>query len=330
MALDNIVVSDPNRVSAATDNADGCYLQRAHCPCCGASVTQARRKAASSPPAETLDLASHGRFLSGYTNQRVFFTYFQCNRCGAQFCPIYYTQSQLDRLYSRQAENMADVPLEARRRTQADYARLLKRYSRMSGSFLEIGADIGLFAQYCAEHGEFEHFWLYEPNCDVHAKLADNFRGRSFTIGEKKFRGADVPASSLSTAVLIHVLDHLLDPRSLLQDIAASMEQGGILFVVTHDCASLLARLLGSRWPPYTLQHPLLFSPNSVSRLLESCGFEVVEVVKSYNYFPAFHFARAACAILGLPASWLPTWQMPLIGVKLGNIATVARKIGRR
>lgn len=308
------------------DDPVGNYLHIESCPCCGAPAASARPRVASSPPAETVSPERHGQFLSGYTSERLFFTYFECASCSGRFCPIYYRQSQLDGLYGRQAENMASVPLTARKRTQDDYIRLLRRHSRMAGNFLEIGPDIGLFASTFANGGSFEQFWLYEPNREVHQSLAANFRGRSHSISAEIFRAADVPPQSVSTAVMIHVLDHLLRPADFLQEIRASLEPGGVLFIVTHDCGSMLARVLGRRWPPYTLQHPQLFSQRSIATLLQTNGFEVVETVKTTNYFPLPFLMRAALTVFGLPERLVPEGTVPLLGLKLGNIGTIARK----
>ena len=302
------------------------YLSIELCPCCGAPASRAERRVASSPPAETLSPKHHGNFLSGYTTARVFFTYCECPDCSVRFCPTYYRQSQLDGLYGRQAENMVSVPFAARKRTQDDYVRLLSRHSRMAGNFLEIGPDIGLFASSFARAGSFEHFWLYEPNRDVHRSLADNFSEFSHTIRAGIFRASDVPAQSVSTAVMIHVLDHLLEPTKFLAEIRESLEPGGVIFIVTHDCGSLLARALGRRWPPYTLQHPQLFSRRSIATLLRSSGFEVIESVKTTNYFPLPFLMRAAFTVLGMPERLVPMASKPLVGIKLGNIATLARK----
>jgi 2-polyprenyl-3-methyl-5-hydroxy-6-metoxy-1,4-benzoquinol methylase len=273
-----------------------------------------------------LSAERHGAFLSGYTQARVFFTYFECAKCSALFCRTYYPQSQLDGLYGRQAENMVSVPLPARKRTQEDYVRLLRRHSRMAGNFLEIGPDIGLFASSFARSGSFDHFWLYEPNREVHQSLADNFRGLNYTIKDGIFRASDVPAQSVSTAVMIHVLDHLLKPAEFLREVRASLEPGGVILIVTHDCASLLARVLGRRWPPYTLQHPQLFSRRSIATLLQASGFDVVETVKTTNYFPLPFLMRAALTVSGLPEGLIPAGEAPLVGLKLGNIGTIARK----
>ena len=314
------------RSTQGGDTSSRDYLSVELCPCCGAPAGKAEPRIASSPPAETLPPERHGNFLSGYTNARVFFTYFECGDCGAMFCRTYYRQSQLDGLYGRQAENMVSVPLQARKRTQEDYIRFLRRHSRMAGNFLEIGPDIGLFASACAKVGSFDHYWLYEPNREVHQSLAANFQGLSHTINAGIFRAADVPAQSVSTVVMIYVLDHLLRPAEFLREIGASLEPGGVIFIVTHDCASPLARVLGRRWPPYTLQHPQLFSQRSIATLLQTSGFEVLESIKTTNYFPLPFLIRGGLSVFGLPERLVPMGARPLIGLKLGNIGTIARK----
>jgi SAM-dependent methyltransferase len=279
---------------------------------------------ASSPPAETLSIADHGRFLSGFSAKRVFFSYHQCASCGLLYCPTYYTQEQLDRLYGRQAENMAEVPLRARQLTQAGYVQLVARHSPMDGGFLELGADIGLFAEQCVDGAHFEKLWLYEPNVAVHDELRRRIGNRDVVIRSASFAAADVPATSVSTCALIHVLDHLLEPRAMLEEIRRCLQPNGVVLVVTHDCASPLAGLLGRRWPPYTLQHPQLFSRRSLRRTLERAGLEVLEIARVRNFFSITHLMRAGLSTLGLP-SRLPEWPRPLLGLPLGNIAAIAR-----
>jgi len=305
------------------------YLRRSRCPCCGKDFGASRPVVASQPPAEGLTIAEHGRFLSGYSAKRVFFSYYRCESCGVLFCPTYYTQAQLERLYGRQAENMAEVPVETRRLTHAEYVRLTIRHSPMDGGFLELGADIGLFAEQCVELGRFDKLWLYEPNVTVHDELRRRIGPRNAVIRSDSFAATDVPAESVSTAALIHVLDHLLEPRAMLENVRRCLQPNGVVLVVTHDCASPLARLLGRRWPPYTLQHPQLFSRQSLRRTLEHAGLEVLEIVGVRNFFSATHLMRAGLAIFGLPDA-LPDWRRPVLGLPLGNMAAVARNSGSR
>jgi SAM-dependent methyltransferase len=280
----------------------------------------------SSPRAEDIDFDRHGKFLSGYVPYRVFFTYLRCGQCDAYYCPLYYSAEQLRVLYERQAENMADVPVGSRGRTQAGYVDILRRHSAMAGGFLEIGADIGLFAEACLRAGQFDRLWLCEPNRNVHQQLERRFADRDATVLGEMSPAAAVPPGSISTAVMIHVLDHVPDPRAMLRDVQRTLEPGGVLMIVTHNVRSRLARLLGRRWPPFTLQHPHLFSPRAMRSLVTSSGFEVLEIVRTTNYFPVTFLMRAALTVCGLPAKWIPEQWGPDIGVQLGNICTLARR----
>ena len=307
---------------------DDSYLRRDHCPCCGDGVQRSRLAVASNPPAEALPISDHGYFLSGYSANWIFFSYHRCDSCGLLYCPTYYTQSQLDRLYNRQAENMAEVSLDARRYTQAGYVRLVTRHSAMNGGFLELGADIGLFAEQCAQIGTFEKLWLYEPNLSVHDQLRSRVGKHDTTIRSENFSPDDLPARSVSTSALIHVLDHLLEPKARLDEIRRCLQPNGVILIVTHDCSSPLAKLLGRRWPPYTLQHPQIFSRHSLRQTLQHTGLDVLEVTSVRNFFPIMHLVRAGLAILGSSAT-LPDWPTPLLGLPLGNIAAVARNTAR-
>lgn len=302
------------------------FLVRSRCPCCNSQLSSKGKRIASIPPAETLSAAEHGRFLSGYTAHRVFFTYAECRECFSFFCPVYYPEEELRLLYAHQSENMAEAPLAARRRTQEGYARFLMSQSRRGGNFLEIGADIGLMADACAREGDFSRFTLYEPNVEVHKELRDRFEGRDVEVRTRSLEPGDLPQKSVSTAAMVHVLDHLPEPVVALKHIWDVLEPGGVLLIVTHNCQSVLARILGRRWPPFTLQHPHLFSPDGMRRLLGLAGFECVEINRSTNFFPAAYLARAALSVLGWNASFLAGWNAPLVGLGLGNMGVIARR----
>jgi hypothetical protein len=182
-----------------------------------------------------------------------------------------------------------------------------------------------LFAQRCAQLGRFDRFWLFEPNQTIHAALARRLEGVPHTIHAAMRPTSDVPKASVSTAALIHVLDHLLDPEAFLGDLAEKLEHDGVLLIVTHNTASLLARLLGRRFPPFALQHPQLYSPRAMTRLLDRAGFGVLEITPAVNYFPLMHIVRACFAVLGLPAP-PPDVSGPIIPIRLGNMAVIARK----
>ncbi len=307
-------------------NAPSLYLERHGCPGCFASAANARLEVQSSPTAEDIPIDQHGKFLSGYTNQRVFFSYYRCTKCELLYCPIYFTQTQLDNLYGKQSENMAEVPLKARALTQNAYYQLLKKYHTPCGQYLEIGADIGLFAKYFGENPKVSRLYLYEPNNEVHVALTHSVGSKDHRIMTTNYTAEDLEPNSLNTAVIIHALDHVLNPSQLIQDIYKNLAPGGVVFIVTHDESSLLARLLRKKWPPYTLQHPQLFRPSTIKTLLRSQGFDILACQKTANYFPLTHFVKGGLTALGLAQIPIPEFSNFIIPIKLGNIATIAQK----
>jgi hypothetical protein len=98
------------------------------------------------------------------------------------------------------------------------------------------------------------------------------------------------------------------------------------MLIVTHDERSLLARVLGKRWPPYTLQHPQLFSAASLQRTATEAGLKVTRIIKTVNYFPLCFLLEAALRVVGLRAYRGPRWPAPQVGLRLGNVALVAEK----
>ena len=258
--------------------------------------------------------------------QRVFFSYLRCGKCDAYYCPVFYSEEQLRLLYESQPENLADLPLASRKRTQAGYVDILRRYSRMAGGFLEIGADIGLFAEACAREGRFDRLWLSEANRALRGQLENRLAGQNVTILDTMSPAAAVPSGAISTVVMIHVLDHVLEPRAMLRDLFETLEPGGMLMIVTHNPRSWLARLLGRRWSPFTLQHPALFSPAAMRSLITTSGFEMLSIIRTTNYFPASYLVRVALTVLGLPSKLIPEEFGPEIGFRFGNICTVARR----
>ena len=74
-------------------------------------------------------------------------------------------------------------------------------------------------------------------------------------------------------------IEHLREPGRYIEKIASVIAPGGILALTTGDIGSLNARLRGRRWrmihPPSHLHY---FSSQTLTRLLERHGFEVIMV----------------------------------------------------
>ncbi len=296
------------------------FLQRA-CPACGASHT--REEAHSPVRAETMTIDALRPYWSGLFSEKRFFTYHRCLGCGLLYNPAFFDRERLGELYSSMAPNMEIVSNDAIAATQKGYFDAAVADTVLGGGYLEIGPDAGYIVREAAARAAFEHFWLFEPNRAIHDTLRASAGDKPATLLTDMDDLSPVPDRSVGLAVMVHVLDHLLDPLAMLAQIRAKLRPGGTLLIVTHNEKSLLRRLMGTRWPPFCLQHPELYNPATITALLGRAGYAAVQVTRSRNYFPLPFLARQAAWTLGLKLDRVPLPDISL-GLRLGNMLTLA------
>jgi SAM-dependent methyltransferase len=294
------------------------------CPLCG-SQPSGNACVFSSPAAETLPFEALTSCWNGFFKKKVFFSYGRCPSCGLLYTPQFFDKDRLSKLYAEMPPNMDVVPVDMLRRTQKEYFEILKRYSPLKDGYLEVGPDIGLFTENCVTHASFDRYWLFEPNRTVWPTLHAVMKDIPHEIVPDMFGFDRVPDHSIGTAVMVHVLDHVLDPAATLKDIHKKLLPGGVIAIVTHDERSMLSRILGSKWPAFCLQHPQLYNPTSIRALLDEVGLETIEIKKTANYFPLHFLIKQALWAMGLPIRSLPSLGDIALGLKLGNILTIAR-----
>lgn len=292
-----------------------------NCPACGSA--ERKPEVANQSRAESFSFDELRPYWCGLFKEKLFFTYDRCDGCGLLYAPVFLNDEQLTDLYSSMAPNMDVVPADAIEATQRSYFADAVRDLEVEGAYLEIGPDVGHLVRYAAARPHFDHFWLFEPNLSVHAELAKAADGRPHDILSTMTDLSAVPDGSVTLAVMVHVLDHLLDPAEMLKQIRSKLKPGGRLAIVTHNERSVLRTVMGNRWPPFCLQHPELYNPSSITGLLQRSGYESVRVQRSKSYFPIAFMARQAAYTIGLKLDRLKLPQ-GVVGLRLGNIMTLA------
>lgn len=291
------------------------------CPICGATAASA--EVSSKERAEAMTLDALRPFWSGLFKKKLFFSYHRCADCGLLYAPVFFDGAQLADLYAQMAPNMEMVSSDAVAATQRGYFDRAARQGLLRGGYLEIGPDIGHIVRQAAACGAFDHFWLFEPNRATHGALRGATGGRPTTLLADMGDLSAVPDSSIGLAVMVHVLDHLLDPLAMLKQLRAKLRPGGTLMIVTHNERSLLRRLMGVRWPPFCLQHPELYNPEVMASLLTRAGYAGIAVERSVNHFPIDFLVRQAAWTIGLRLDRVPL-PRHAVGLRLGNIVTIA------
>lgn len=291
------------------------------CPLCGDAG--GHPEIHSKRRAEDLPLAALRPAWFGFFKEKLFFSYSRCDGCSLLYNRSFFDDEQLSDLYSAMPPNMDVVPSDAIAATQRGYFDAAIAGGAPGGGYLEIGPDVGYIVAEAARRDCFDRFWLFEPNRAVHATLRTATDGRPAAILPDMTDLSAVPDRSIGLAVMVHVLDHLLDPVAMLAAIRTKLRPGGMLMIVTHNEKSSLRGILGARWPAFCLQHPQLFNSDTMQRMLARAGYAGAAVTRSRNYFPIDFLARQAAWTVGLRLTRIPLPKRS-IGVRLGNILTLA------
>ena len=305
------------RAPAETDPR---FMKR-DCPACGHSAREV--EVSSRRRAEDMPLEEVESFWENFTSENVFFSFARCGNCRLLYAPTFFTNDQLSDLYSSLPANMAVVPTDAIEATQRSYLDEVAPLAPLDGDYLEIGPDVGHLARQAARRGKFEKFWLFEPNQAVHEQLAASTEGRPNHVSTEMTDLSVVPDGSVGLAVMVHVLDHLIDPVALLRQVEKKLKPDGRVMIVTHNERSVLRKLMGNKFPPFCLQHPELYNPDTITSLLQRVGLKSVTVRRSKNYFPLAFMIRQATSIVGLKLDRLPL-PKTVVGLRLGNMMTIA------
>ncbi len=129
-------------------------------------------------------------------------------------------------------------------------------YGCGSGALLEMLRQRGVDAIGLETSAGARAFCREQRGFDVHAALDE------------------VAPASVDLITMIEVIEHLIDPHAVLEQVRTRLKPGGRLFVTTPNRRSLRARLDGGHWREATKKfHVVLFDDSSLARLLEATGF---------------------------------------------------------
>jgi SAM-dependent methyltransferase len=253
----------------------------------------------------------------------------RCLGCGLLLSNPVLIDSRVKQLYDHaETTNVLEGEEENVRRTMAGYYRLVQPHLRGRQRMLDVGCDMGFLLDVAARDG-FEELHGIEPNPKARG-VAEALPGT--VISDKFYEDQDYPPESFDLITLIHVLDHVFDPREILERAWGHLRPGGILLAVVHNVRSLLGLLLGERFPVFNLYHHYFFSKQTLRGLCESAGFDVPDVVSTKNCYSLRFFVhklplmpgvlkRGTCRALSAVGLGSVALTLPV-----GNIGVIARR----
>ena len=161
---------------------------------------------------------------------------------------------------------------------------------RKNNRLLDIGCGAGTLLAAARKNG-----WNAQ-GLDVSASAVKHVRNLGFEVYEGELQDAAFPSEHFDVVTAAELLEHLIDPQPLLQEVARILRPGGLFWTTTPHARGLSGRMLGLKWrcvwPPEHLQ---LFSVRGLKKLLRDAGFRQLRVdTTGGNPIEIFHAMGAA------------------------------------
>jgi len=188
-------------------------------------------------------------------------------RCGA--CATLYTRDVVEQIYDDyyDASNL-EVPSFVARRIDEIVAGF-----GSGGRLLDVGFGAGTFLE-AARRASWK-----TAGVEVSLPAVEHARALGFDVVHGRLQDAQYPDASFDVVVASEIVEHIIDARPLLREIARVLRPGGLLWATTPHGRGLSSRLLGASWSVVTPpEHVQLFSIRGMTQLLRACGFAQVSI----------------------------------------------------
>ncbi|MCZ7527872.1 MAG: class I SAM-dependent methyltransferase [Acidimicrobiia bacterium] len=216
--------------------------------------------------------------LCGVTGHDHVFDHPECGEVvDCRGCGLRYTRSR--RLSSWAAIRretpgpLLDVFIEKEADQVRDFRAILGRLHELGarGPLLDVGSMTGHFLSEARSAG-FDTVGI-EPD-----PWAAGYARREFglDIREELLTEAAFEPGSFGVVSMLHVMEHLTDPKETLAVIHRTLADDGILAVEIPIIDATATRIMGRRHRHYVFDHTLFMTRTTCARFLEEAGFRIV------------------------------------------------------
>ncbi len=197
----------------------------------------------------------------------------------------------------------------ARRRLRTIAALLDRKPSMIR--LLDVGCSRGQFLQAASELG------FQAEGVEPAPRIAATAKAAGLKVHQGLLEEVHFPARSFDAATLFEVVEHLKEPRALLNECHRILRPGGILVISTGNSLSWTAAVMGARWDYFHIAkdagHVSFYNPDSIRKLVERCGFTVACIETARVRFHEkddvprwlYRLGKAAAELLNVPAQVL-------------------------
>ena len=225
-------------------------VRHRHCPVCGNNTSE---------PLFIKDGFEHGR----------------CPQCSLVYVnPVLRDDLVLEHYQKEESwvEVLESGPQMEMDRLKYSYGLDIARPYLNGKKILDVGAGTGLFVRLAAEKG-FETTAL-----ELHKANARRLSEDGFPVLTQPLDRLALPENQFDLVTLWEVLEHLIDPRTLLSEIHRILKHEGVVLILVPNADALVTRILHEKSGTFGgHSHVSCFNCNTLGRLLRETGFTIVE-----------------------------------------------------
>ena len=215
---------------------------------------------------------------------------------------------------SMQEFNVAEPTEKNRARYHRRMGEILQRakralaYSVDQPKMLDVGCSSGALLR-VAQECHFEPHGV-EPATEA-AKTAKQL---GFDVFPGYIQDAPFPDQHFDIITLFEVIEHLIEPSAVLNEVYRLLKPGGVFLIGTGNARSWTVQIRRERWEYFDIRshggHISFFNPESLTKLGESCGFHVQKITTRRVNFSekgegtaiSYALNRVARELLEIPA----------------------------
>ena len=146
-----------------------------------------------------------------------------------------------------------------------------------SGKLLDVGCYCGYFLDVAREKG------LEVQGVELSEWASSQARQLGHVVHNDTLSSLDLQ-NHFDIITMWDVVEHFSNPSDELREVNRLLKRGGYLFLATINAGSLVARLMGPRWPLLMDMHIFYFNKDTITKILEEEGFSVVHI-QNYTHY---------------------------------------------
>lgn len=196
----------------------------------------------------------------------------QCRQCGHVYANPRWAGDEILQAYTAVTDETYVQERAGRELTFQKHLRAMeKRVGSANGrSLLDVGAYIGVFVETACQAG----WQAYGVEPSEWAASVAQRQGLNVIHGTQD--APELHGKEFDVVTMWDVIEHVDDPSGEIGKAYELLAPGGWLVVHTMDINSLVAKLMGARWPWLMDMHIHYFSQKTLGQMLAQNGLEVV------------------------------------------------------